>query len=129
MEESKEGGAQASDSEQAKLQTKVGKIIDSLTVRKAAAKKGGGFRNFMKTAKNDLNQMTGVVGPAEGAGGAAAAGLATTFQAPKSQPLIIMQNDQPDVVVVAAQPPPNNNEVNQPITEPVEEEKLQAQAA
>ena len=55
MEESKEGGAQASDAEQAKLQAKVGKIIDSLTVRKAAAKKGGGFRNFMKTAKNDLN--------------------------------------------------------------------------
>ena len=58
----------------------MGKIVDSLTVRKAAAKKGGGFRNFMKTAKNDLNAMTGVVEPAEGA---AAAGFAASVQVPK----------------------------------------------
>ena len=67
----------------------MGKIVDSLTVRKAAAKKGGGFRNFMKTAKNELNSMTGAVEPAEGAG-AAAAGFAASVQVPKNQPLIVM---------------------------------------
>ena len=67
----------------------MGKIVDSLTVRKAAAKKGGGFRNFMKTAKNELNSMTDAMAPAEGAG-AAAAGFAASVQVPKNQPLIVM---------------------------------------
>ena len=43
----------------------------------------------MKTAKNDLNSMTGVAGPAEGAG-AAAAGFSASVQVPKNQPLIVM---------------------------------------
>ena len=69
-EESKQ--AVMSDDCQAKLVIKVGKIVDSLTVKKAAPK-AGGFRSFMKTAKTELQQMNMAVNPMDEGGAASAA--------------------------------------------------------
>ena len=71
-EESKQ--AAISDETQANLVKKVGTIIDSLTVKKAAPK-AGGFRSFMKTAKTELQQMNIEAKPLpEGAASAAPVG-------------------------------------------------------
>lgn len=59
---------------QANLVKKVGTIIDSLTVKKAAPR-AGGFKSFMKTAKTELKQMNVEEKPlAEGAASAAPVG-------------------------------------------------------
>ena len=56
-EENKDS-SELSEEEQQKIVIKVGKAIDSLSAKKKAAPRAGGMRAFMKTAKNDLSQMT-----------------------------------------------------------------------
>lgn len=56
MAASGEESKDATEDQKTKIAAKVGKIVDSLTVKKAAPR-AGGFRSFMKTAKTELKEM------------------------------------------------------------------------
>ena len=66
------------------MTTKIGKLVDALTVKKAAPR-AGGFRNFMKTQKNELEQMVMVEKPESAAASQAqgAGGFSATVALPK----------------------------------------------
>lgn len=55
-ESAEESKSEPSADETAKLEARVAKIVDSLSVKKPAAR-AGGFRSFMKTQKTELKQM------------------------------------------------------------------------